>query len=204
MKRDEYISHNLEDGVPLKIKTSSATGSNNVVSVQFYNHGEESAGAVEIEFGTVIKYKIKNCKLAPSEFGVTIPSEVDKFWKITKIASPLSLTIHCNDVEVAYVPISSDPGGCDTADWYTHWSRMAKKIKFALTDTASDFYWGQLPECTRLNPNWSNMRTNQAFPVIKGTVVSLSCAPGFQLTGDQTVTCSVDTDFQYGTQPQCG
>ena len=201
MKRNEDITYNFQD-TPLQIKSDSALGSDQTVNVQFFNVGGEYAGGVEIQYGDTMKYKIKDCKSAQLDFGVTIPSATERTWMITK-KNPLSIIIHCNNVEVAVVLIS--PDNCDEADWFKYWSRIAKKIKFTLGDTASDSYWG--PVCTILNPNWnnmSNMRANKAFPVAEGTVVSLSCIPGFQLTGDGTVTCSVGTEYKYSAQPQCG
>ena len=42
------------------------------------------------------------------------------------------------------------------------------------------------------------------FPVAGGTVVYLKCKDGFQLTGDETVTCDKGTEFTYSEEPQCG
>ena len=202
MKRNEDITYNFQD-TPLEIKSDSTLGSNDIVNVQFFNVRGEYAGGVEIQYGEAMKYKIKDCKSDQLEFGDIIPcrSATERTWKITK-ADPLSIIIHCNNEQVADVSISSDGRGCDITDWATHWLKSAKKIKFATTDTASDFYKG--PVCTSLNPNWNNMRTNKAFSVAKGTIVSLSCDSGFQLAGDETVTCSVGTDYQYSAEPQCG
>ncbi|KAL5263888.1 hypothetical protein ACHWQZ_G005087 [Mnemiopsis leidyi] len=47
------------------------------------------------------------------------------------------------------------------------------------------------------------MRTDGVFPVTKWTAVSLSCDPGFRLTGDVTVTCSEDTEYLYSIEPRC-
>ena len=44
---------------------------------------------------------------------------------------------------------------------------------------------------------------NNTFPVIKGTVVTLTCRPGYQLAGENTVICDKDTQFTYSTEPSC-
>ena len=48
------------------------------------------------------------------------------------------------------------------------------------------------------------MATISKFPVPAGTVVSLSCNVGYELTGDSEVTCIQDTQFQSTTTlPTC-
>ena len=48
------------------------------------------------------------------------------------------------------------------------------------------------------------MTADKTFPVTVGTVVTLSCKAGFKLKGDNTVTCTKDTEFKFSTEPQCG
>ena len=48
------------------------------------------------------------------------------------------------------------------------------------------------------------MGTTSDFPVSPGTVVSLKCNAGYQLEGDDLVTCTQNTDFQFSQQPTCG
>ena len=44
---------------------------------------------------------------------------------------------------------------------------------------------------------------NNTFPVIKGTAVTLTCRPGYQLNGENTVICVKDTEFTYSSEPSC-
>ena len=59
-------------------------------------------------------------------------------------------------------------------------------------------------DCTGLKTTWTNMKASKQFPVYSGTVLSLSCNEGYELKGDETVTCIQNTEFQYSTEPTCG
>ena len=49
------------------------------------------------------------------------------------------------------------------------------------------------------------MAADKAFPVDEGTKVTLTCKAGFQLQGDNIVTCTKGTEFEHaGTEPKCG
>ena len=50
------------------------------------------------------------------------------------------------------------------------------------------------------------MVAGKSFPVAEGTVVTVSCEEGHQLSGENELTCSVKTDalFDYSDEPQCG
>ena len=48
------------------------------------------------------------------------------------------------------------------------------------------------------------MVSSSTFPVSAGTVLSLKCDAGYELTGDTEVTCIQNTDFQYSEEPNCG
>ena len=50
------------------------------------------------------------------------------------------------------------------------------------------------------------MVTDKSFPVAEGTVVTVSCEEGYQLSGDNELTCSVKADalFDYSDEPRCG
>ena len=60
--------------------------------------------------------------------------------------------------------------------------------------------------CTGLKTAWSNMVADKQFPVGEGTVLTLSCKAGYQLSGGKEVICSKDTDseFQFSIEPRCG
>ena len=50
------------------------------------------------------------------------------------------------------------------------------------------------------------MVTDKSFPVAEGTVMTVSCEDGYQLSGDNELTCSLETDalFDYSDEPRCG
>ena len=45
---------------------------------------------------------------------------------------------------------------------------------------------------------------NNEFPVPSETVLTITCNEGYQLNGDETVTCTKGIEFQYSTEPKCG
>ena len=61
-----------------------------------------------------------------------------------------------------------------------------------------------ISDCTSQKKTWTNMKASKQFPVSTGTVLSLSCNEGYELKGDETVTCIQNTEFQYSTEPNCG
>ena len=48
------------------------------------------------------------------------------------------------------------------------------------------------------------MATDTVFPVEEGTILTVSCNEGYQLGGDEQVTCTEDTEFSYTIEPYCG
>ena len=48
------------------------------------------------------------------------------------------------------------------------------------------------------------MKAGKEFPVSTGTVLSLSCNIGYEIKGDETVTCTKNTEFQFSVEPNCG
>ena len=50
------------------------------------------------------------------------------------------------------------------------------------------------------------MIANETFPVVPGTVLTLSCKDGHQMSGDKEVTCIGGTEFSYSetNSPDCG
>ena len=48
------------------------------------------------------------------------------------------------------------------------------------------------------------MVTSSAFPVSAGAVLPLSCNEGYELLGDNRVTCTKNTEFQLTAEPICG
>ena len=48
------------------------------------------------------------------------------------------------------------------------------------------------------------MKADKQFPVSTGTVLSLRCNVGYELKGDETVTCTTNAEFQFSVEPNCG
>ena len=48
------------------------------------------------------------------------------------------------------------------------------------------------------------MGTTSDFPVPAETVIPITCYAGHELSGDNTVTCIQNTEFQFSVQPTCG
>lgn len=62
----------------------------------------------------------------------------------------------------------------------------------------------QIPvSCSGLNKSWTNIRTETSFPVPPGTKVTVACERGYTHSGDSTVTCLKDTEFQHSSAPIC-
>ena len=127
------IPYDLES-TPLQIKTNSAAGSGELVSVSFFTEAGSNVGNVILYFGSPAKYRMQ-CMPNSSPFASTLPSEVEKVWLITKLPGP-SIKIHCNGILVnVFQPLSL----C-SASSRDSWSGNVKQMKFSTSDTASDFY----------------------------------------------------------------
>ena len=48
------------------------------------------------------------------------------------------------------------------------------------------------------------MASDTVFPVEEGTILTVSCNDGYQLGGDNQVTCTKDVEFSYTNEPKCG
>ena len=108
--------------------------------VYFYTSGREYVGLVRIRFYSTPQYHIDYCMSSWTNFPVSLPTEVEKVWRITlNRNSGIRLLIHCNNVEVLNILMS------DTCVYWssysTYWSRTVGKISFYYYyDTASDYY----------------------------------------------------------------
>ena len=60
----------------------------------------------------------------------------------------------------------------------------------------------RLETCTGL-PDIAQLDTTSSFPVNYGEVVTVKCGPGYELAGDDVITCDSDTVFVYNTVPSC-
>ena len=109
--------------------------------VNFYTSGRDYAGEVRISFSSTPQYYISYCMSSYTNFPVSLPTEVEKVWRITlNRNSGIRLLIHCNNVEVLNILMSYST--CSySSSWSTYWSRTVGKIWFNSDyDTASDYY----------------------------------------------------------------
>ena len=136
--RAVYPEIDLET-TPLEIKTDSTIGSEDEVYVNFYNSGGETVGDVQLRFSSTPQYYIWPCTPSWTNFPVSLPTEVEKVWRITlNRNSGIRLLIHCNNVEVLNILMSDT---CSDSSWSTYWSRTVGKVSFyPSSDTASDYY----------------------------------------------------------------
>ena len=107
--------------------------------VYFYTSGGEVVGYVEILFYSTPQYYIRYCMSSYTNFPVSLPTEVEKVWRITlNRNSGIRLLIHCNNVEVVNMSSST----CSHSSWSYYWSKTVGKIWFYNPDydTASDYY----------------------------------------------------------------
>ena len=110
------------------------------MNVQFYTSGREYVGYVRIRFSSTPQYYIWPC-IDWTNFPVSLPTEVEKVWRITlNRNSGIRLLIHCNNVEVLNILMSSST--CSDSDWSYNWSRTVGKVWFysPSSNTASDYY----------------------------------------------------------------
>ena len=108
--------------------------------VEFGTSGREYVGYVYIHFSSTPQYYIYNCMYSHTNFPVSLPTEVEKVWRITlNRNSGIRLLIHCNNVEVLNFLMSEST--CYYSYWSTYWSRTVGKFWFyPYYDTASDYY----------------------------------------------------------------
>ena len=128
--------------IPLEIKTDSTIGSGDHVFVIFTTSGREFVGIVWIHFFSTPRYYIDKCMSDSfTNFTVSLPTEVEKVWRITlNRNSGIRLLIHCNNVEVVNILMSDST--CSDSAWSTYWSRTVGKVYFYYPNynTASDYY----------------------------------------------------------------
>ena len=137
--RDARIPHNLAR-TPLQIRTDSVDESGDKVHVSFYTAAGDIVGSVKLWFDSPTKYAISFCTPDYSPFLSSLPSDVNKTWKITKFPGPSPrITVHCNEVEVVDIIMSDET--CTLSSWSEQWSKEVEQIQFNPSfDTASDYY----------------------------------------------------------------
>lgn len=57
--------------------------------------------------------------------------------------------------------------------------------------------------CVGLKETWTNIETKTIFPARPGTKITLTCGEGYQLLGDDVITCQLEREFSFKNQPQC-
>ena len=97
-------------------------------------------GFVTLSFDSSPKYYISYCTSTYSPFPSTLPSDVNKTWKITKFAGP-RITVHCNEVEVLNILMSDETCTYSNSGIAgRQWSKKVEQISFQSWDTASDYF----------------------------------------------------------------
>ncbi|KAL5260150.1 hypothetical protein ACHWQZ_G010311 [Mnemiopsis leidyi] len=61
----------------------------------------------------------------------------------------------------------------------------------------------QCESCVGLKETWTNIETKTIFPARPGTKITLTCGEGYQLLGDDVITCQLEREFSFKNQPQC-
>ena len=122
--------------------------------VVFNDKNWNYAGCVLIEFYEQIKYSLRDC--TPYIPFYTLPIERQKTWIIRYDYTKGSVVIHCNEIEVVNVLLSSE---CTQPKWREIWEKETTKIKFTITDSASDRY------CFSSNPGKQNGEFWEVLPI---------------------------------------
>ena len=124
----------------ITVTTNSTVGSKETVELEFHTSIGWYAGGVEISFDTPIRYKLGYCT-SWINFPPTVTAAPQKIWTITykyNTKEP-SVVIHCNEVQVANVPISENE--CTVSFWKKFWELEPTQLHFSpFWDTASDSY----------------------------------------------------------------
>ena len=117
---------------PLQIKTDSALGSDDLVSMYFIDLGVYASGGVKLYFTSPMQYELDRCT-EERLLLENVPAQQDKIWTISRTSD--SVKIECNGVVVVEFGIAS----CTHSEKYVY-DREMEKVIFDGTDTATDFY----------------------------------------------------------------
>ena len=159
--------------IPLEIKTDSTIGSGDQVWVRFYTSVGDLIGRVRFRFSSTPQYHIAPCTSSWTNFPVSLPTEVEKVWRITlNRNSGIRFLIHCNNVEVLNFLMSSDT--CGDSSWSTHWNKTVGKMAFfgPNYNAASDYYRaGQTGETVMPT---QHITLSNALAIFKGKLINWS------------------------------
>ena len=112
-----------------------------MMRVDFYNDGDEEAGALTLVFDDDIEYRLNDCYDDPYQKfqRETPPEDPDKIWTMSKSGGVF--TVSCNGVDLLITNV---------AKWCTsvnkeRWMREIKKVKFSIMQ-------GREPKEFRIKP----------------------------------------------------
>ncbi|KAL5258124.1 hypothetical protein ACHWQZ_G012922 [Mnemiopsis leidyi] len=203
-RKEELTDFNLES-TSLELMTGGVDGSGKQVHIMFFNDNSgNSAGEIKLFFTSPPLFEIVDCtdKDNRLSYETSPPSGSQRIWRITKTSGNKGrqLILHCDNVPVVNIMLSDCPNSLKD-----RWSKEVTKMAFhEQEDTASLYYRSFIPSCTGLNSAWNNMfPVTSTFPLTMGTVVTLGCNAGYQLEGDNIVTCEENTEFIYFIEPNC-
>ena len=118
----------------LQIKSDSATGSGDMVHINFVTATLQAAGGISLYFEDPMQYELLNCTIGKQALN-NVPAESAKLWTINRVKDPDRIKIECNSVEVA----NFDIGSCTNAQSTVYGNDITRVI-FVDDDTASDSF----------------------------------------------------------------
>ena len=89
----------------LQLKTTSAAGSDEKVTVKYYWSQMDLVGLFQIQFKIVPCYLLTNCQTTCTAFGHTLPSAQEKVWSIRMGAWNMKISV--NNIEVSEFIVKS-------------------------------------------------------------------------------------------------
>ena len=127
------------DSEDITILTDSLAGSEDEISMPFFDDNDQYIGGIGISFKSPqMVYIIDTCR-ATNLFPVAVPTGTGKMWRISYNQAQLTVGIYCNGVEVLNVVLSD--GFCTSGTWRNNWQlRTPTQITFHSRDSASEQY----------------------------------------------------------------
>ena len=120
---------------PLQIKTDSLIGSDERIVIRLiFDDDTNSYSFFSIIFSSPPSYRFHKCMVEDSTVKYDWPPVNNKVWTIKKTTS--AITILCNGGVVLYFALSEN--NCDSLQ--PIWKENVARIRFADTDSASDYY----------------------------------------------------------------
>jgi len=209
----KLIDFDMEN-TPLALKTDSVINSGDAVTITFNRQVSatyEMIGVLNIKFEDKLTYNLANC----DPFGTyhdfdsnpPQPSGADKnlLWRITvDRTSGVRIIIHCNNKEVANVPIGVSGTRCTASTTnQQQWGKQINKIEFDPGDTASDYYRPYAePKCEA--PTITDGTVSPSTAISTGISYTVTCNGGFIMKGSKDISCeNVAGKAVLATSPTC-